>query len=128
MYDSAKPSISPPTIAPGIEPIPPITAAVNPFKPAMKPIDTVVGTRSANITPAAPASAEPSTNVKTITRSMSMPIIAAASRSNEVARIALPVRVRFTRNQRRIIRTKAETIVMIRSRGTRTSPMLKPLR
>src|SRR5919201_578416 len=41
-------------------------------------------------TPAAPASAEPMKNVATITRSTSMPIIAAASRSNEVARIALP--------------------------------------
>ena len=41
-------------------------------------------------TPAAPASAEPMKNVTTITRSTSMPIIAAASRSNAVARIAFP--------------------------------------
>ena len=33
------------------------------------------------MTPAAPASAEPSTNANTITRSTSIPIIAAASRS-----------------------------------------------
>ncbi len=58
-----------------------------------------IGARSANITPAAPASAEPSTKVNTITRSMSMPIIAAASRSYEVARIALPSRVRVTSSQ-----------------------------
>ena len=94
----------------------------------MKPIDTVVGTRSANITPAAPASAEPRTNVKTITRSMSMPIIAAASRSYEVARIALPVRVLLTRNHSTTISTNAETIVMIRSSGTCTLPMSKPLK
>ena len=45
------------------------------------------------MTPAAPASAEPMKNVDAITRSTSMPIIAAASRSYEVARIALPMRV-----------------------------------
>ena len=79
----------------------------------MKPSETCVGTRSANRTPAAPASAEPSTNVNTITRSMSIPIIAAASRSNEVARIALPVRVLLTRNQSTIISANAETMMMI---------------
>ena len=68
VYDSRNPSIKrPPTTAPGIDPMPPITAAVKPFSPDTNPIETVVGTRSANITPAAPASAEPSTKVKTIT-------------------------------------------------------------
>ena len=66
--------------------------------------------------------------MNTITRSMSMPIIAAASRSNDVARIALPVRVRLTRNQRITISTNAETIVMIRSSGTCTLPMSKPFK
>ena len=46
--------------------------------------------------------------MNTITRSMSIPIIAAASRSKEVARIAFPVRVRLTRNQSTIISTNAE--------------------
>ena len=99
MYASANPRIRPPAIAPGIEPIPPITAAVKPLSPARKPIEATVGTRRANSTPAAPASAEPSTNANTITRSMSMPIIAAASRSYDVARIALPVRVRVDEHQ-----------------------------
>ena len=115
-------------MAPGIEPMPPITAAVKPLRPMMKPIEAAVGTRSANITPAAPASADPITNVNTITRSMSMPIIAAASRSNDVARIALPVRVRVTSSQSTTISTKAETIVMIRISGTCTLPMSKPRR
>ena len=97
--------------------MPPITAAVKPFRPVTNPIATVVGTRSDCSTPAAPASAEPRTNVKTITLSMSIPIIDAASRSNDVARIALPVRVLLTRNQSTSIRTNAETIVMIRSSG-----------
>ena len=39
-------------------------------------------------------------NVATITRSTSMPIIAAASRSNDVARIALPSCVRCTKSVR----------------------------
>ena len=60
-------------------------------------------------TPAAPASAEPMKNVTTITRSTSMPIIAAASRSNEVARIALPVCVRCTNSVSTIISTIAPT-------------------
>ncbi len=108
--------------------MPPITAAVNPLSPIRKPIVAYVGTRRANSTPAAPASAEPSTKANTITLSMSIPIIAAASRSYEVARIALPIRVRVTSSQSRIIITKAETIVMIRISGTRTLPMSKPLK
>ncbi len=46
------------------------------------------------ITPAAPASTEPMKKVIEMTRSMSIPIIAAASRSNATARIAFPNLVR----------------------------------
>jgi hypothetical protein len=42
------------------------------------------------------ASAEPMTKVNEMVRFVSMPIISAASRSCEVARIALPMRVPFT--------------------------------
>ena len=45
---------------------------------------------SPNITPATPASAEPTKNTVEITRSTSIPIISAASRSNATARLALP--------------------------------------
>jgi len=38
VYDSAKPRMSPPAIAPGIDPMPPMTAAVNAFSPASKPM------------------------------------------------------------------------------------------
>ena len=67
--------------------------------------------------------------VATITRSMSMPIIAAASRSNEVARIALPSRVRETRSRSAAtIRTNAPTMTMIcADDATRTPPTWKPL-
>ena len=74
----------------------------------MKPMVGSIVARIAYRTPPAPASAEPMTNVNTITRSMSIPIIAAASRSNDVARIALPVRVLLTRNQSTNISTNAE--------------------
>ncbi len=96
-------------MAPGMLPIPPITAAVKPFSPALKPISGEASARRANITPAAPASAEPMMNVITITRSTSMPIIDAASRSYEVARIALPICVLFTSSVSAIIRTNAES-------------------
>ena len=55
------------------------------------------------MTPAAPARAEPRKNVTEITRSTSIPIIAAASRSNDVARIAFPTLVRATIKVRTII-------------------------
>src|SRR3954451_14014867 len=58
------------------------------------------------MTPAAPASAEPMKNVAAMTRSVSMPIIDAASRSNEVARIALPSCVRETSKMSRNMRRK----------------------
>ena len=51
----------------------------------------------------------------------------AASRSNETARIAFPVRVRVTRNQSTTISANAATIVMMRISGTCTLPIEKPL-
>ena len=88
----------PPTIAPGIDPIPPTTAAVKPFRPARKPMKWKIWLKtSPYITPAAPASDDPMKNVDAITRSVSMPIIDAASRSYAVARIAFPNCVRATK-------------------------------
>ena len=55
------------------------------------------------MTPPAAANAEPRKNVNEITRSMLIPIISAASRSNDVARIAFPVRVRETMSARTIV-------------------------
>jgi hypothetical protein len=73
-------------------PMPPTTAAVKPFRPARKPMKWNTWLkRSPNITPAAPARREPMKKVVAITRSVSIPIIAAASRSYEVARIAFPI-------------------------------------
>ena len=55
--------------------------------------------------PAAPASAEPMKNVAAITRLTSIPIISAAWRSNDVARIARPSCVRATKSVRPTIST-----------------------
>ena len=105
----------PPSIAPGMLPMPPTTAAVKPFKPAPKPMKwyTRWNTRP-TITPAAPASAEPMKNAMTITRSTSMPIIAAASRSYAVARIAFPTRVYDTKTVSAAINATVVTMTMIR--------------
>ena len=63
--------------------------------------------------PAAAASADPRKNVNEITRSMLIPIISAASRSNDVARIALPVRVRETSSASTIVSPIETEIVRI---------------
>ena len=60
----------------------------------MMPISgSILGICRPNSTPAAAASAEPRTKVNEMMRSVEMPISVAASRLNETARIALPVRV-----------------------------------
>ena len=69
---------------------------------------------SPNITPAAPETAEPMKNANAITRSVSMPIIVAASRSTAVARIALPICVRATSSVSRMQRTIVRPTVNIR--------------
>ena len=81
-----------------------MTAAVNAgSNPFSKPIELdTLSNMSPNITPAAPETAEPTKNANAITRSVSMPIIVAASRSTAVARIALPICVRATRSVSRM--------------------------
>jgi hypothetical protein len=108
-------------------PIPPTTAAVNPFNPAMKPMKWKICVKtSPNITPAAPASAEPMKKVDAITRSASIPIIIAASRSYAVARIAFPSRERRTKTVRTIISRSAPAITKIRVAETNTVPSWTP--
>jgi hypothetical protein len=55
---------------------------------------SIFGFDSPTSTPAAPASALPSTKVKLITPSMGIPMSRAAFMSKDTARIALPMRVR----------------------------------
>ena len=82
------------------------------------------------MTPAAPASAEPTKKVVAMTRSGSMPIIAAASRSNETARIAFPNRVQRTSARSATIRTTALEMTITPRYETKTPvgpPMWRPL-
>ena len=65
-------------------------------------------------------------NVDEITRSTSMPIIAAASRSNDVARIAFPSCVRATNSVSATISATAEATTRIRIFQMKTSPMWMP--
>ncbi len=91
---SIMPRSIPPRNAPGIEPIPPNTAAVNAFMPGIEPVvGTSVGYDEHSSTPAIAASPEPIANVIDIVASTFMPISCAAPLSSEHARIALPVLV-----------------------------------
>ncbi len=84
------------------------------MSPAVKPISEKIWPKTIpNMTPPAAASAEPTKNVKEITRSTLIPIISAASRSKDVARIALPVRVRDTSHVSTAIRPIDAAIVKI---------------
>ena len=65
-------------------------------------------------------------NVFTITRSTSMPIIAAASRSKAVARIAFPSFVRVTSSQRPTIIASAAAMTTSRMIQTFSGPQLIP--
>ena len=78
------------------------------------------------MTPAAPARIEPIRNVATITRSTSIPIIAAASRSYAVARIAFPSVVRPTSSVSAIISENAATTTRIRVVEIRTPATSMP--
>ena len=63
----------------------------------------------------------------TITLSTSIPIIAAASRSYDVARIALPSLVRPTKRVSAIMSANADTMTMIRISEIRRGPASMPV-
>ena len=88
------PSSRPPSSAPGMEPIPPKTAAVNALMPGMEPVvGTKVGYAEQRSTPAMAAKAEPMANVTEMVELTLMPMSWAAPLSSEQARIALPILV-----------------------------------
>ena len=94
LITSRKPITKPPSAAPVVLPIPPRTAAVNAFNPAWNPmLNTVIPKYRPWTTPAAPARADPTKNVRAIVVLMSTPISWAASRSIAVERMARPSRV-----------------------------------
>ena len=73
-------------MAPGIEPMPPMTAAVNALMPGMEPMVgvTAVGVFNMMKKLATPASAEPMANVSIIMRFTPMPQSVAADLSAEL--------------------------------------------
>ena len=87
---------SPPITAPGMLPIPPEHGGHEGLEPGQEPhqrVDLRVR-RARPAPPPAAASALPSAKVKVMIRSVGIPIRLAASRLNETARIARPIRVR----------------------------------
>ena len=126
--DSARPISRPPSIAPGIEPMPPTTAAVNALSPAMNPMVFVTWLNSRPaMMPATPASAEPRKNVDAMMKFTLIPSISAASRSAATARICLPSFVRLTSNCRPVISARPSTRTMICTLSMVTDPMRMPL-
>ena len=83
------PSKIPPIKAPGIEPIPPNTAATNALIPGIAPVYGVrLGYAEQRRTPAIAASPEPIAKVSAIVPLTLIPIKSAAPRSSDTARIA----------------------------------------
>ena len=83
------PNRIPPINAPGIEPIPPNTAAVNALIPGIAPVYGVsVGYAEQSSTPAMAAKPEPIANVKEIVPLTFTHINCAASLSSDTANIA----------------------------------------
>ena len=109
---SMMPSRSPPRNAPGMEPMPPNTAAVKALMPGMEP---VVGMREVlneqSSTPAMAASAEPMANVAEMVALTLMPISCAAALSSEQARMALPILLLLTKSVSAIMMTTQAEIV-----------------
>ena len=87
--------------------MPPSTAATKAFRPYMMPMSgSIFGICMPMSTPAAAASAEPRAKVIEMIQSVEMPMRRDASRLNETARIALPVRVFRMKKRSRSIRRK----------------------
>src|SRR5690606_20816722 len=90
---SARPSSTPPSMAPGMLPMPPSTAAVKALMPARKPMKGLsLPIARAMSTPPTAASMAPTTKVKEMILLVSMPSRFAMRRSCEQAREARPRR------------------------------------
>ena len=109
-----RPRSRPPIRAPGIEPIPPNTAAVNALIPGIAPVVGVsVGYAEQRRTPAIAAKAEPMAKVMEIVLLTLIPISCAAPLSSEQARIAFPVLLFDVKSVRPTITIRQVIIVII---------------
>src|SRR5713101_5454112 len=100
-YEAAKasrtPSTSPPSMAPGMLPMPPSTAAVKALSPGMKPVYGLIRLYcTPKSTPAPPPMAPPMRKVREMMRLTLMPMSEAADWSSATARMALPILVLLT--------------------------------
>src|SRR5690606_31919068 len=119
---SAKPRSTPPSMAPGMLPIPPSTAAVHALMPAMKPMKGLsLPMASAISTPPTAASIAPMMKVKEMIRLVSMPSKFAMRKSWEQARDARPIREYLMNNDNAIISSTVTTMIMIREYGAVTT-------
>src|SRR5690606_1361687 len=115
---SARPSSTPPNMAPGMLPIPPSTAAVNALMPARKPMKGLsLPMASAMSTPPTAASMAPTTKVKEMILLVSMPNRLAMRRSCEQAREARPRRECLMYMCNMNISTTVTRMIMMREYG-----------
>ena len=99
-------------MAPGMEPIPPNTAAVNALIPGIAPVvGTRVGYAEHRSTPAMAARPEPMAKVREMVPLTLMPISCAAPLSSEQARMALPILVLPVNQTKAIIMTTQARMV-----------------
>ena len=105
----------PPTNAPGIEPMPPNTAAVNALMPGIEPVVGIrVGYAEQSSTPAIAARPEPMAKVSEMVVLTLMPISCAAPLSSDTARIAVPALLLLVnRVSATIITTQITTVTMV---------------
>src|SRR5690554_6689461 len=115
---SARPSSTPPSMAPGILPIPPSTAAVNALIPAKKPMKGLSFPMARAIsTPPTAASMAPIMKVKDMILLVSMPKRLAMRRSCEHARDARPRREYLIYKCSMAINTTVTRMIMMREYG-----------
>ena len=116
---SMMPSSTPPTMAPGTEPMPPNTAATKALMPGMAPVvGCKMGYDEHSSAPATAARALPMAKVSEMVALTLMPISCAAPLSSETASIARPRRVRLMNSVSAAMITTETPMV------TRASPVI----
>ena len=100
-------------MAPGSEPMPPSTAAVNALRPARKPMKkSITPQYSVTMTPATAARDAPMTNVRAMVLSTLTPTSAAMARSCSQARCARPSLVLPIRKENATMSTTVSTMII----------------
>ena len=123
---STTPITRPPTMAPGMEPMPPSTAATKAFRPSMAPIiGETCGYETQYISEATAARPEPMAKVRVMVEFTLMPIRIEASLSSETARMALPCLVYVTNSCSATMMTKPNSTVRMVAPSILSPPSAK---